>query len=286
MKLPKPAGPPKPTRLKVTDERGFEKVVLIDKDVFPVGREAGGLELPDREPFAIAQRHALVIRDGDTFVLKDQSGPCGTRVNGRPIRSTVLKHGDQISLGTSSLRIQFLVEGTRASDFEEVRIRLLLEMLRELHARLEPSEICARAAAGIMGLTGSEWAAISLIGKDGGLAMVAGLDRSGSLPNDSSAIAQHVASSNRSYFHPARLCVAITGTMAATGEREAPRAGARPGQGSPLGVIDAGPRERGPYKADDMELLEALAAHVGVALSNSRQIESALSSESREAVAR
>jgi len=260
--------------LKVTDPRGFEKVVLIDKDVFPIGREAAeGLQLPDAEPFAMAPRHALVIRDGETFVLKDESGSCGTRVNGRPIRSTVLKHGDEIALGTSQLRIQFLVEGTRASDREEMRIRRLLEMLKELHSCRQPQDVCAWAAAGIMGLVESEWAAISLTMNRDRLEMVAGLDRSGTLPGGPSAIAQHVVVSSRSYFHPSRLCVAIMGRSDQSGHEL-------------LGVIDAGPRGSLPYKGEDLELLEALAAQVGVALANSRWLEAGLRPAGQEVSAR
>jgi pSer/pThr/pTyr-binding forkhead associated (FHA) protein len=257
--------PPPPTRLKVIDARGYEKVFLIDKDVFPIGREAvEGLALPDEEPAAIAARHALVIRDGNAYVLKDQSGSCGTRVNGRPIRSTTLKHGDRISLGGSTLSILFLVEGTRAADAEEARVRILLEVLRQLHSSLDSREIAARGAAGIMGILGSDWAALSLRAAGGGLEVVAALDRAGKLPDAASSIAHHVAATARSYFHPARLCVPIM-THAAGG--------------GPHGVIDAGPRETAPYAASDMELLEALAEHVGVALANARLVESPASRE-------
>jgi hypothetical protein len=246
------------TRLKVTDERGFEKTILIDKDVFPLGREASaGLVLTDghdEQPGTIAACHALIIRDGESYILKDQAGSCGTRVNGRPIRSTVLKHADEIRLGSSSLRIQFLIEGTRASDHEEARIRQLLEALRELHASPETREVCARAAAAVMGLTGSTWAAVTLRNASNTLEMVAAVDRAGNLPDAPSAIAQHVANTARSYFHPARLCVPVMGTDGL------------------LGVIDAGPREARPYQAGEMNLLEALASHVGVALANARRM--------------
>lgn len=257
----------KPTRLKVTDERGFEKTFLIDKDVFPIGREAtDGLWLPDEAPSTIAAQHALLIRDGDTFVLKDQSGPRGTRVNGRPIRSTVLKHGDQIALGASSLRILFLVEGTRASDFEERRIRLLLEVLRELHSALEPDEVCARAVAGITGLIGSAWAVVGLQEAAGRLEVIAALDRSGTLPGTLSGIALHVERTSRSYFHPVRLCVPIMSGITDNGNN---------GSAGLIGVIDAGPREAKAYQALDLELLEALAVHVGIALTHARRVKAA-----------
>ena len=69
--------------------------------------------------------------------------------------------------------------------------------------------------------------------------------------------------SHRSYFHPARLCVAIMGRRDQASHEL-------------LGVIDAGPRGSLPYKGEDLELLEALAAQVGVALANSKWLEAGL----------
>ena len=93
------------------------------------------------------------------------------------------------------------------------------------------------------------------------------------LPGEPSAIAQHVLVSSRSYFHPARLCVAIMG---------------RRDQSSHdlLGVIDAGPRGSLPYKGEDLELLEALASQVGVALANSKWLEAGPRPVTHEAAAR
>ena len=256
------------TRLKVTDERGFEKTILIDKDVFSLGRESSaGLVLDDEQPGVIAACHALIIRDGESYILKDQSGPCGTRVNGRPIRSTVLKHADEIRLGSSGLKIKFLIEGTRASDHEEARVKQLLEALRELHASPETREVCARAAAAVMGLTGASWTAVALQGASKNLELVAAVDGTGHLPDGLSAIAQHVSTTARSYFHPSRLCVPVMGPDGL------------------LGVIDAGPREARPYQAGEMHLLEALAAHVGVALANAQRNGIVAPMSTQEAVA-
>jgi GAF domain-containing protein len=180
----------------------------------------------------------------------------------------VLKHADEIRLGSSGLKIQFLIEGTRASDHEESRVKQLLDALRELHASPETREVCARAATTIMGLTGACWAAVALCGASKNLEMVAAVDGTGHLPDGPSAIALHVASTARSYFHPSRLCVPVMG------------------HDGLLGVIDAGPREARPYQAGEMNLLEALAAHVGVALANAQRNEIAAPMTRQEAAAR
>jgi hypothetical protein len=241
-----------PTRLRVTDDHGFEKVVLIDRDVFPIGRQAlGGLEIPPDDSESIQPRHALIIRDGEEYILKDESGCRGTRVNGRPIRRTILKHGDQITLGASPLRICFLVEGTRAADAQRNRTGRMLEVLRHLHEQLDLKEVPARAVAGILDVFGASWVMISLKGTEGRVEVVASGDAEGRLPSSPSATTGRVIGSSRSHFHPHHLCVPI------------------PGGGQAQGAIEVGPREAGAYAAWDLQLLEAMAAHVGVALANS-----------------
>jgi len=246
---------PVPTRLRVTDDHGFEKVVLIDRDVFPIGRQAfGGLEIPPDDSESIRPRHALIIRDGDEYILKDESGCRGTRVNGRPIRRTILKHGDQITLGASPLRICFLVEGTRAADAQRNRIGRMMEVLRHVHEHLDLDEVPARAVAGIMDVFGASWVMVSLTGAEGRFEVAASGDADGRLPSAPSAAAGRVIGSSRSHFHPHHLCVPI------------------PGGGQTQGAIEVGPREAGAYAAWDLQLLEAMAAHVGVAIANSRRL--------------
>src|SRR5262245_9886863 len=150
-----------PVRLKLTDEKGFERVVLLESDRLAIGSDSScNLVLPGQDGVVIAPRHASIVREGDRFVLNDESGPRGTRVNGRPIRITRLNHGDEITLGSSSLRIQFLVEGTRASDLELKRLRLMLAALHELHSGVTSSEQASRLAGSVMLLFDSEWTTI------------------------------------------------------------------------------------------------------------------------------
>ena len=247
---------PKPTRLRVTDEKGFEKQVLIDRDVFSIGRDAAsGLCLPHQPGDRLAACHALIAREGADYVLKDESGSCGTRVNGRPIRRTVLRHGDQIKLGESPLTIRFLVDGTRAADQEEQRIRSLLEVLRVMHSCLEVREVAVRAVAGVMQLLGPSWNCLSVPGGRGGLEVLAASDSTGRLPVSPGKIAAQVLASGRSHFSRDNLCAPVR---------------SRDGV---LGVIETGPLERSEWTSREMEMLESLAAHMGVALSNARRLE-------------
>jgi FHA domain-containing protein/GAF domain-containing protein len=251
-----PGRPAQPTRLKITDDKGFEKVVLIDKDVFPLGLEADeGLRLPEEAGASVARRHALIIRDGEGFVIVDKAGSCGTRVNGRPIRRAALKHGDQITLGTSSFRIQFLVEGSRASDLEERNLGLLLEVLKEIHSCLDVAEVSARAAAGVSLVLRPSWVALLRPASRDGLEVAAAVDRSGRLPAAPTRAARQVFASARGLFQPDQLCVPVQ---------------SRDGV---LGVLQLGPREAADYTARDLELLEALASHTGLALANARRLE-------------
>jgi hypothetical protein len=250
-----PIGPPNHTRLKITDDKGFEKVILIDRDQFPLGtKTVEGCEIPEEEGSPVAGRHAVILRDGDSYSIEDRSGSCATRVNGRPIRRMSLKHGDEIRLGASTYRIEFLVEGTRAADRHEKRVKAMLDVLLQLHACLDPSEVPARAVAGVMHLLAPSWVTLSLR-TGSSLKVVVGGDARGDLPVAPTAIARHVAETARASFHPERLCVPVMDHASR----------------SLLGVVDLGPRDERPYTAGDVELLEVMAAHVGIALVNSRR---------------
>lgn len=52
---------------------------------------------------AIEPRHAVIFNRGGRFELEDQQTPDGTYVNGYPVKSHVLKSGDQILLGKTML---------------------------------------------------------------------------------------------------------------------------------------------------------------------------------------
>ena len=54
----------------------------------------------------VSRRHAEVRPAGTTFILTDLRSTNGTRVNGTPVTEQVLRDGDQITVGATSLRFE------------------------------------------------------------------------------------------------------------------------------------------------------------------------------------
>ncbi len=252
---PPDRSPKRLVRIKLTDSNGFSKVVLIERDPFSIGSDPeAALSLPDGERHGVSPRHAVIVREGDDLVLTVESGVGATRVNGRPIRRMVLRHADQIALGDLPLRIQFLVEGTRAADQRPARERRLVEALRRLHEVADAEEAPACAVAAVMDLLAPSWVVVSLE-QDGTLCVKTSGHASGSLPRLPSRAAQDTFASGRSYFKPDRICIMI------------------PGARRPLGVVEVGSRDGAAYSAADLETLEGIVGHLGVAMTNARHLE-------------
>jgi hypothetical protein len=54
----------------------------------------------------VSRRHAEVRRQGNDVVVADLRSTNGTRVNGVPVRERVLADGDEIAVGTTSIRFE------------------------------------------------------------------------------------------------------------------------------------------------------------------------------------
>jgi pSer/pThr/pTyr-binding forkhead associated (FHA) protein len=54
----------------------------------------------------VSRRHAELGRSEEGFVLRDLDSTNGTLVNGRRIRRATVGAGDEITIGTSTLRIE------------------------------------------------------------------------------------------------------------------------------------------------------------------------------------
>ncbi len=54
----------------------------------------------------VSRRHAQVTRQGTEIVVADLQSTNGTRVNGVPVRERVLHDGDEITVGTTSIRYE------------------------------------------------------------------------------------------------------------------------------------------------------------------------------------
>jgi hypothetical protein len=51
----------------------------------------------------VAPQHASISHQGTRYLLGDLNSPTGTRVNGRPVRTHLLRSGDRIGIGQTTL---------------------------------------------------------------------------------------------------------------------------------------------------------------------------------------
>lgn len=89
----------------------FAELVLPDGQRLTVGAEPLVLgRLPECDVVLtdpnVSRRHAEVRRLGDDVVVADLGSTNGTRVNGVPVREQRLESGDEISMGSTSLRFE------------------------------------------------------------------------------------------------------------------------------------------------------------------------------------
>jgi signal transduction histidine kinase/pSer/pThr/pTyr-binding forkhead associated (FHA) protein len=73
----------------------------------------------------VSRRHATLACQGDRYVLQDDNSSNGSFVNGQPVRSQVLRNGDQIQVGRTILLFQ--MSGADASSMVAERVDLLSE---------------------------------------------------------------------------------------------------------------------------------------------------------------
>jgi predicted component of type VI protein secretion system len=79
-----------------------ERAVVWDTLDISVGRLDGqDLVVPDPE---VSRKHAVFHRDGERFTLEDLGTGLGTLVNGEPISTHELQHGDVIQIGKLELK--------------------------------------------------------------------------------------------------------------------------------------------------------------------------------------
>ena len=109
-------------------------------------------------------------------------------------------------------------------------------------------------AGSVMRLFDSEWTAV-MLPRAGAFETFASGSTTARGRDSGQRIARQVAATGRSSFSTDHLCAAV-----ACGE-------------APAGAIEVGSSRKEPYQAADLELLEALASHLGIALSNARRLE-------------
>jgi len=53
---------------------------------------------------SVSRRHGRIESDGDRYLIHDLGSTNGTYVNGQPVSSAILRHGDTVSIGNAVLR--------------------------------------------------------------------------------------------------------------------------------------------------------------------------------------
>jgi pSer/pThr/pTyr-binding forkhead associated (FHA) protein len=75
--------------------------VQIEKPVITIGRKSGhDIHLDN---LAVSSSHALLVRDGNDYVVEDSGSLNGTFVNGARVERQKLAHHDEISIGKHTL---------------------------------------------------------------------------------------------------------------------------------------------------------------------------------------
>ena len=85
-------------RLRASDKSGEVEL----GDVTTLGR-AKDNEVYLLDP-RLSRHHARIVREGERFVLEDLGSRNGTVLNGERVERAVLKPGDEIQIGDSSIR--------------------------------------------------------------------------------------------------------------------------------------------------------------------------------------
>jgi len=84
--------------LKYTDDRGAAERVLVNDEIFTIGRHSDNdLCIPDQR---LSREHVRIEQFSDNFYISDSNSSNGTTLNGAPlIESVALRNGDRLNLG-------------------------------------------------------------------------------------------------------------------------------------------------------------------------------------------
>ena len=113
-----------------------DSVFVLPQGDLSIGRDAANvLSVPDP---SVSRRHCVVSRDSETFRVRDLDSRNGTLVNGTPVQTDQIRHGDQIAVG-DSIFVFLLHEGEEALlpgqvEFED-------NALVRSTIRLQPSDV-------------------------------------------------------------------------------------------------------------------------------------------------
>jgi len=95
--------------LIVTKGRQKDQEFKLTKYETPIGRSAeNDIRLHD---WFVSKKHAVLIRQGQKFFVKDLGSWRGLKLNGKQIKESELKEGDELELGTTTLVFRLTEEG-------------------------------------------------------------------------------------------------------------------------------------------------------------------------------
>jgi len=141
-----------PVRLKVQDDKGFEKTILFRKILLRVGRDPGSDLRIDHS--SIAPCHLIIMREGGRHHFTDTSDGAGIEVNGSKVLKGELQHGDRITFGAGCpYEATFLVEGIRADDEKDRNLRTLLAAIRTINSSLVLEQVLEKVMDAVMEVT-------------------------------------------------------------------------------------------------------------------------------------
>jgi serine phosphatase RsbU (regulator of sigma subunit) len=168
-------------RLIVRDAFGNQREVEIVRTPFTMGRQSDSdLVLLDSR---ISRRHARIIQTEQGYQIEDLGSRHGTAVNNEPIRSCLLKSGDQINLGVAdSYTLSFVEDQAVLPELlEELgkaaagpapqlqHLGLLLRMAQMMRRAPALEEVLVALVDSALQLTNAERGLLFLLEADGNL---------------------------------------------------------------------------------------------------------------------
>lgn len=87
--------------LKIVDRNGKISTMEITKDRYVIGRDKEcDIQLDDQ---TVSRRHAEIFKFGEHYIIKDMNATNGVYVNNDKIDEEILKHKDEVIVGTTLL---------------------------------------------------------------------------------------------------------------------------------------------------------------------------------------
>jgi len=99
---------------------GRPQVYTLLKEEISIGRSSeNDVVLND---FSVSRKHAILVRKDETWFLRDNNSTNGVRLNGKTVTDMAVKDGDELSVGTFTLRLRddpSIVSYPRGADKKE-----------------------------------------------------------------------------------------------------------------------------------------------------------------------